>query len=171
MSNLIVQSPAVLTFDGQDYHCAVGRGGISDHKREGDGVTPVGVWALRRLLYRADRLARPPTILSAEALARQDGWCDDPGHADYNRQVRLPHDGRCEQLWREDHVYDLIVVLGHNDDPVVAGAGSAIFLHIATADYAPTAGCVALAEPDLRAVLAGLDQTSRLAVTRQDTEI
>ncbi len=89
-----------------------------------------------------------------EPLAPDDGWCDDPGHADYNRMVRLPHDGRCEELWRADAVYDLIGVLGWNDTPVIRGRGSATFLHVARADYAPTEGCVALALGDLRRLLA-----------------
>ncbi|HEY5346811.1 MAG TPA: hypothetical protein VIJ72_01360, partial [Rhizomicrobium sp.] len=81
------------------------------------------------------------------------GWCDAPGDPSYNRPVRLPYPASAEQLWREDHVYDIIVVLGFNDDPVIAGKGSAIFLHLAKPDYAPTAGCVALALPDMLAAL------------------
>ena len=89
-----------------------------------------------------------------EPIAPDDGWCDDPADADYNRMVRLPHPARCEELWRDDALYDLIGVLGWNDAPVVRGRGSAIFLHVARPDFAPTEGCVALAATDLRAVLA-----------------
>jgi L,D-peptidoglycan transpeptidase YkuD (ErfK/YbiS/YcfS/YnhG family) len=104
------------------------------------------------VLYRADRVTLE-TALPAAALRPDDGWCDDPGDADYNRQVALPHRARCESLWRDDRVYDLIGVLGHNDSPVVPGLGSAIFLHVARDGFAPTQGCVALTPDDLLALL------------------
>lgn len=119
-------------------------------KREGDGATPVGRFPLHRLLYRRDRLpAVPATALPASPIARDDGWCDDPGDPAYNRPVRLPFAAGHEKLWREDGLYDLVVVLGHNDDPPVPGLGSAIFLHVARPGYEPTEGCVALALDDL----------------------
>lgn len=133
---------------------ALGRGGLTAHKQEGDGATPIALLPLRRVLYRADRLPRPRCAVPVEPIAPHDGWCDDPSHRDYNRMVRLPHDGRHEALWRRDAVYDLIGVLGWNDQPVERGRGSAIFLHVARSDYAPTEGCVALALQDLTAVLA-----------------
>lgn len=133
-------------------------------KREGDGATPAGAFAMRRLLYRADRSAAPVTRLPVAPIANDDGWCDDPVDAAYNRPVKLPYRARAEQLWRDDRLYDLLVVLGHNDDPAIAGAGSAIFLHVASADYAPTEGCVALAPDDLRRILAEADATSRVVV-------
>jgi L,D-peptidoglycan transpeptidase YkuD (ErfK/YbiS/YcfS/YnhG family) len=132
---------------------ALGRGGLVVHKREGDGGTPLGVMPLRRVLYRADRIARPRCAVPVEPIAPEDGWCDDAHHRDYNRMVRLPHDGRHEELWRRDGVYDLIGVLGWNDAPVERGHGSAIFLHIARPDFAPTEGCIALSREDLVAVL------------------
>jgi L,D-peptidoglycan transpeptidase YkuD (ErfK/YbiS/YcfS/YnhG family) len=137
---------------------ALGRGGLVAHKQEGDGGTPMGVLRLRRVLYRADRIGRPRCIVPVEPIAPQDGWCDDPAHRDYNKMVRLPFEGRHEELWRRDGLYDLVGVLGWNDAPVVRGQGSAIFLHVARPDFAPTEGCVALAMADLTAVLAdGLD--------------
>ena len=132
---------------------AIGRAGITAHKQEGDGATPRGSLPLRRVLYRADRLARPRAAVPVEPIAPDDGWCDDPQHRDYNTLVRLPHDGRHEALWRRDPLYDLIGVLGWNDQPVKRGAGSAIFLHVVRPDYAPTEGCVALAEADLLMLL------------------
>ncbi len=92
--------------------------------------------------------------MPVEPLAPDDGWCDDPNHPDYNRMVRLPHPARHETLWRADAVYDIIGVLGWNDAPVVRRAGSAIFLHVARPDLAPTEGCIALKLPDLRRLLA-----------------
>ena len=151
---------AVVSLDGrfvladQVARAALGRGGVRADKREGDGATPTGLLALRRVLYRADRGARPDCAVPSEPLAPDDGWCDDPAHPDYNRKIRLPHPAGHEALWRADALYDLIGVLGWNDSPPVAGRGSAIFLHVARPDYAPTDGCVALSAPDLRRVLA-----------------
>ncbi len=137
------------------WRCAIGRGGMKIDKREGDGGTPVGAWPLRRVLYRADRLlAAPPTALPISAIRPADGWCDDTADPAYNRPVPLPCPASHERLWRDDAVYDVIVVLGHNDDPPVPGLGSAVFLHVARPGYLPTEGCVALALPDLLALLA-----------------
>jgi len=135
---------------------ALGRGGVrpAADKREGDGSSPLGLWPLRRVLFRPDKGPPPITALPAEAIRRQDGWCDAPDDDAYNRPVTLPYPASAERMWREDDLYDLVVVLGHNDDPVAPGMGSAIFLHLARPDYAPTEGCVALARADLEALLA-----------------
>ena len=155
---------AILRAGARQVRVAVGRGGVSADKREGDGATPSGILPLRRILYRADRL----TVADREALtgrvpgtpiARSDGWCDDPGHADYNTAVTLPHPASHEHLWREDDLYDIVGVLGWNDDPVVRGRGSAIFLHVAAVGFTPTQGCLALARSDLLTLLgAGLSE-------------
>ncbi len=142
-------------FKGEVFRAACGRGGVSARKQEGDGATPVGVLTLRRVYYRADRLGRPKTTVPIEPLAPNDGWCDDPGSPVYNRAITLPSSYHHEALWRRDAVYDVIGVLGWNDDPVERGRGSAIFLHVARPDYAPTEGCIALALFDLLHVLAG----------------
>lgn len=131
------------------YRCALGRAGIRADKSEGDGATPAGLFPLRRVLYRPDRLPPPCSGLPVAPIGRADGWCDDPADPAYNRPVRLPYPGRHERLWREDRLYDVVLIVGHNDEPVVAGAGSAVFVHVALPDWAPTAGCVALALPDL----------------------
>jgi L,D-peptidoglycan transpeptidase YkuD (ErfK/YbiS/YcfS/YnhG family) len=140
---------------GRKTRCALGRGGViaAADKREGDGASPLGVWPIRRVLHRADRGAPPQTALEVTAIDATDGWCDDPADPAYNRPVRHPYPAAAEHLWREDGAYDLVVVLGHNDDPVIPGAGSAIFLHIARPDYAPTEGCVALAWADMQTLL------------------
>jgi L,D-peptidoglycan transpeptidase YkuD (ErfK/YbiS/YcfS/YnhG family) len=145
--------------------CALGRSGIAGDKREGDGATPIGRFPLRRVLYRADRLSLPPTALPTAATEPGDGWCDDPTSPDYNRQVRLPITASHEHLWRLDEIYDIVVVLGHNDDPPVAGAGSAIFLHVARPDFAPTQGCVAVACADLLQLLADCGTKNFLTVS------
>ncbi len=150
----IVESSGLLTIQNETFRVALGRGGVRADKHEGDGGTPVGVLPLRVVLYRPDRVGVPGCAVPVRALRPSDGWCDDPGSGDYNKLVTLPIGVSAEVLWRDDAVYDIIGVLGWNDDPVVAGRGSAIFLHVARPDYAPTDGCVALALGDLRRVLA-----------------
>jgi len=143
-----------LIWRGQTIRASLGKGGLKLHKEEGDSATPIGTLPLRRVLYRADRVKPPRCVVPMEPIGPTDGWCDDPTHRDYNRFVRLPHDARHEELWRRDDVYDVIGVLGWNDQPVVKHRGSAIFLHVARPDFAPTEGCVALALPDLVRLLA-----------------
>lgn len=150
------RADAILDWGAGSARCAIGPGGIAHKQGEGDGVTPIGIFPIRRVLYRADRIAPPQTALPLFAIAPDDGWCDAPDDPAYNRPVKLPYSASAEQMWREDHLYDIVMVLGFNDDPVVPGKGSAIFLHLAKADYAPTAGCIALALPDMLAALATL---------------
>ena len=146
---------ARVTGDGWLIHrdrrvrAAIGHGGVRADKQEGDGATPLGILPLRRVFYRADRIAIPTTQLPREPITQTDGWCDDPTDRAYNRHVGLPYTARHEEFWRVDHIYDLVVVLGWNDAPVIARRGSAIFLHLARPDYAPTDGCIALSMPDL----------------------
>src|SRR5579859_1914058 len=146
-----VSADGRLSLAGRDRRCALGRAGVrpAADKREGDGATPAGLWPLRNVLWRADRLSAPWSRLPARAIEPDDGWCDAPLDPAYNRPVRLPYPASAERIWREDGVYDLVVVLGYNDAPVVRGAGSAIFMHVARADYAATEGCIALALDDL----------------------
>lgn len=141
-------------YRGRRYRCAVGRTGISTAKTEGDGASPAGRFRLTRAFYRPDRISLPDTRLETAALTQTDGWCDDPAHPDYNRAVTLPHEARCEMMWRDDALYDIVVITDHNSDPVVAGDGSGIFVHVAGgADYPPTRGCIAFAPDDLRDIL------------------
>ena len=145
--------------------CAIGRAGIGVKRAEGDGMTPLGIHPVRRVLYRADRIAAPATKLSLAALAPDDGWCDAPGDGAYNTKIKRPYPASHEALWREDALYDLLVVLGFNDDPVVPGKGSAIFLHVARPDYGPTEGCIALALGDLSALVAALQPGDTVTIT------
>ena len=141
---------------GLAFPCALGKGGLiaAADKREGDGASPIGAWPVRRIYFRPDRIEPPHTDWTP--IKKTDGWCDAPGDARYNRPVSLPYPASSEKLWREDHVYDLIVELGYNDDPVMHGHGSAIFMHVARPAYEPTEGCVALAKAHLLIVLGNL---------------
>ena len=156
-----------LTWPGGTCRCALGRGGITEHKREGDGVTPAGRFPLETVYYRADRGPRPPGYLPATAIAPDWGWGDDPqDQAGYNRLCQLPYAFSHERLWRNDHVYDLLVVLGYNRAPTVAGAGSAIFLHLARTGLAPTAGCVAVPWAAMIAMLGAIPAASVIDIAQ-----
>lgn len=167
---LIVQTDAAETSLGwatlgpRRWRCTVGEGGIREDKVEGDAATPSGEYPLRRVYFRNDRLVLPKIRLPARPIAEHDGWCDDPRSPTYNRLVHVPNDWSAEKLWREDGVYDLVVVVGYNDDPPEGEWGSAIFLHIAREDYAPTRGCVAFSQADLLELLPLLDRETRLRV-------
>jgi len=146
------------------FPCAIGRGGIRTHKREGDGATPRGRFALLSLMFRPDRRHEIVTGLPKHPLSTNDAWCDDPTHASYNQFVSLPFSGRHERLWRDDTIYDVIVVIGYNLAPIIPGRGSAIFLHVARNEYTPTDGCVALALPDLLEVVTHCQQGTKIAI-------
>jgi L,D-peptidoglycan transpeptidase YkuD (ErfK/YbiS/YcfS/YnhG family) len=133
--------------------CALGRTGRRTVKREGDGASPSGNWPIRRAVFRRDKMFRPCTHIPLSGLRNTDGWCDAPADPNYNRPVRHPYRGSAERLWRDDAVYDLIIIIGHNDQPRVRARGSAIFMHVARPGYTPTEGCVALSRPDLVKVL------------------
>ena len=135
--------------------CAIGRSGLTAIKREGDGGTPMGVLALRVVLYRADQVRRPRTPHPARAIRPDDGWCDAAGDRNYNRPVVRPYPASSEELWRPDRLYDVVGVLDYNIAPRARGRGSCIFLHVARPDFAPTEGCIALRSPDLLRLLEG----------------
>lgn len=164
MSDLHVFSNGILISGGVRYRCALGPAGVVAKKTEGDGATPAGTFPIRRVHYRADRRAAPATALPVRRIEATDGWCDDPAAAAYNTLITLPSAASHEVMMRDDALYDVVVEIGYNDDPPVAGAGSAVFMHVAQPDYAPTAGCVALAPHDLDAVLKELDPGSRIHI-------
>ena len=157
-----------LSVGGRRYPCAVGREGVAPpgRKREGDGRTPSGEFRLRALYYRPDKVALRslPAIWKPVALHPDDGWCDDPGDPRYNRLVKLPYAPSHEVLWRDDDLYDLIVPLSYNDEPVVPGRGSAIFFHVARPDFGPTAGCVAVAKAHFLDILRATKPGDRIRI-------
>ena len=144
--------------------CVLGRGGTTRSKREGDGATPLGRFRLLGCFYRADRGPRPRTRLPQAAIRPADGWCDDPADRRYNRPVRLPYPARHERLWREDHVYDVVLDIAWNRGPIVRGRGSAIFLHLARADLGPTEGCVAVPPRMARRLLQRIGPDTRIEI-------
>ena len=153
-----------LSWPGDSTRAACGRAGVVSDKREGDGGSPVGVFSLISAFYRPDRIERPQTGLTLRALRPEDGWVDDPADLQYNRLVTLPYAASHEEMWRADALYDLVVVIGYNTDPVIPGKGSAIFLHVAAPDFSPTAGCIAVDRTILRELLPRLDPGSTITI-------
>lgn len=133
--------------------CAIGPAGFSARKREGDGATPLGRFALLGGFFRADRLRVEGSSIKLRPLRKNDGWCDAPGHASYNRPVRLPFAASHEPMWREDGVYEVVILLSHNQRPRIQNGGSAIFFHLARDGFPPTAGCIAISLADMRRLL------------------
>jgi L,D-peptidoglycan transpeptidase YkuD (ErfK/YbiS/YcfS/YnhG family) len=142
-----------LTAGNHVFPVALGRGGIRANKREGDGATPRGRFKLVRLWWRQDRLPFIRARLPMQAIRKDDGWCEDPRDRNYNRPVKLAPGSSADRLWRDDHLYDLIIELDHNTRPRIAFRGSAVFVHFARKDFTPTAGCVALKRGDLQKLL------------------
>jgi L,D-peptidoglycan transpeptidase YkuD (ErfK/YbiS/YcfS/YnhG family) len=155
-----------VTAFGETVPGAFGRSGAigAAAKREGDGASPLGVWPVRTALLRPDRMAAPATALPWRWLRAGDGWSDDAADPGYNRPVSHPHRFGAERLWRDDHAYDIIVVLGHNDSPPRAPLGSAIFFHCAQPDFRPTEGCVAIESAVLARWLDRLRPGDRLEI-------
>lgn len=164
MNNIIVNSKRILFFDGKEYKCVIGKNGVSIDKKEGDGATPVGIFSIRKIFYRADKIEKLISPFETIVLTRDDGWCDDINDSKYNQLIKLPYPASYENLWREDDLYDIIVVLGYNDTPPILGKGSAIFMHVARPAFTPTAGCIALAFTDLVEILKNCDSDTQVCI-------
>lgn len=169
--NFIVKSidksaKGILHFNGREFPCALGKNGTiaNGEKREGDNCTPIGIWPIRKIFFRADKIQKPNTSFETIAIDADFGWCDAPNDENYNKFVRHPYSSSAEKLWREDDLYDICVVLGHNDNPIKKGMGSAIFLHIARENYGHTEGCVALKYEDLKFILENSTQDTMLEI-------
>lgn len=162
---LVDTAARTLAAFGQTLPCAIGRSGACPEaeKREGDGMTPFGRYPVRAALLRPDRVAAPATRLPWRWLRPDDGWSDDVRDPAYNRPARHPHPFSAERLWRDDGLYDVIVVLGHNDSPPLHGAGSAIFLHCWN-DAKPTEGCIAISRDALLALLSQMTGATTLEI-------
>ena len=151
-----------LLYNGMKYRCSIGNGGFSDKKKEGDGCTPVGIFRVTDILYREDKLKNLVTNYDLQAILTSDGWCDDPNSKYYNTQIKFPFAKSAESLFRQDDQYDIVCVTNHNQNPIVPGAGSAIFIHVASKDYSSTAGCVALSLDDLTEILSTLTKSTEI---------
>jgi L,D-peptidoglycan transpeptidase YkuD (ErfK/YbiS/YcfS/YnhG family) len=159
-------SDCILNFLDRTIPCSLGEHGVTSQKKEGDGYTPRGSYPIRRGFYRADRVGEVivPTFLDMQQTQPDFGWCDGPDDDMYNMFVNIPYSASYENLWLDDSAaYDVMAVIGYNDDPVVPGLGSAIFFHVTTT-YGPTAGCVAVALNDIKWVLSMIEEDTRINI-------
>jgi L,D-peptidoglycan transpeptidase YkuD (ErfK/YbiS/YcfS/YnhG family) len=167
MSAIEVYPNNTLAFQEKIYQCSLGRHRIGSDKKEGDGKTPSGVFPLRLVYFRPDKFEGIETGLPTKALDPTMGWSDDVNKSEYNQEVKLPYEGSHEKLWHaDDDLYDLVVVVGYNDNPPVSGKGSAIFMHIARPGYSSTEGCVALSKNDLLEILSGCDKNTVIKINQ-----
>jgi len=158
----LVVTPTTVRFLGRRFPRTIGRGGVTDDKREGDGATPRGIHRIVGMLYRPDRMARPADW--ALPVRPGDLWCDDPAHEDYNLMTRAPLAASHEALRRPDPLYDLVMVTDWNWPEAVPGRGSAIFVHGWRKPGHPTAGCIGLRPRDLRWIAPRIRYETRLVV-------
>jgi L,D-peptidoglycan transpeptidase YkuD (ErfK/YbiS/YcfS/YnhG family) len=165
MNNIVLNSSGLLSFNNKEYQCALGKGGVRADKQEGDGVTPIGCFSIKKVYYRPDKFKKSPkTVFPIQALIEDDGWSDDVNLPEYNTHVKIPYNGSYEKLWRDDNLYDIIIVLGYNDNPPITGKGSAIFMHVAGEGYTPTEGCVGLSKESLLEILEVADKTTQVCI-------
>ena len=142
-----------LSFNNYRIKCAVGKRGIRKKKKEGDFITPIGLFKIKFLLYRNDRVNNLKTVLKKIIIKKNAGWCDDPKSKKYNKLINFPYAFKSEKLFRKDNIYDVILVLDYNMNPVIKNKGSAIFIHVAKRNYQNTKGCIAIKKNKLLEIL------------------
>ena len=153
-----------LIFNHYRIKCTVGKRGIGIKKKEGDFVTPIGLFKIKYILYRKDRVKNLKTLLKKIPITKKIGWCDDPKSKKYNQLVKISNKYSFEKLYKVDNVYDIIIVLNYNMNPIRKNKGSAIFIHIAKKDYKSTEGCVAIRKIDLLKVIKDLKKNTRVKI-------
>ena len=156
-----------LTYNQYKVKCAVGKRGISFKKKEGDFITPIGLYKIKYILYRKDRVKKIQSKLRKITIKKNMGWCDDPKSKQYNKLVNLPFSYGCERLFKKENIYDIILVLTYNMNPVKKNKGSAIFVHIAKKNYEKTQGCVAVKKLDLLKILKKIKVKTKVKIERQ----
>ena len=142
--------------------CAIGKNGVTKNKHEGDLKTPKGIFRFKKVFYRRDRIKFFKSQIKKYYIKKNIGWCDDPASKYYNKEVRFPFKGSAEKLWRKDNIYDLIIIIDYNFNPIIKNKGSAIFLHICKKNYAPTKGCLAINKKDMLNLLVNVKNNTKL---------
>ena len=161
---IIVKKSGYLLFENYKFKCAIGKNGIKIKKKEGDNITPEGVFKILKVYYRADRIKKLNTSLKKIKIKRNTAWCDECKSKFYNKEIKLPNKYSYENFYRKDHIYDLILVINYNIDPIIKKKGSAIFIHIAKKKFSPTQGCIALKKKDLLFLLSKIKKNNRLKI-------
>jgi L,D-peptidoglycan transpeptidase YkuD (ErfK/YbiS/YcfS/YnhG family) len=161
---IIVKKTKYLVFKNLKFRCALGKNGIKKKIKEGDFITPKGIFSLKKVYYRKDRIKNLKTKLKKIKIKKNMAWCDDPKNKFYNKQIKLPSRYNYEKLYRKDDIYDIIITLDYNTNPVIKNRGSAIFLNVAKKNYKSTAGCIALKKEDLVYLLSVIKKENRIKI-------
>tara|TARA_Y100001935_G_C17234686_1_gene472328 strand:+ start:628 stop:1119 length:492 start_codon:yes stop_codon:yes gene_type:complete len=160
----IIVKNKFLTYGDYKVKCAIGKRGINSSKKEGDLTTPKGKFKIKCLFYRKDRIKKLKTKLKKIQIKKNMGWCDDPNSKRYNKLIIFPTNQRSERLYRKDNMYDLILILNYNMNPVKKNKGSAIFIHVANKIFSPTRGCIALKKIELKRLLELIKKNSFIEI-------
>jgi L,D-peptidoglycan transpeptidase YkuD (ErfK/YbiS/YcfS/YnhG family) len=161
---IIIKKSGYLEYKNLKFRCALGKAGIKNKKKEGDNITPEGTFKIIRVYYRRDKIKNITTLVKKKEIKKNIGWCDDPVSNSYNKEIKLPSRFSHEKLYRKDNLYDLILVLNYNINPIIKNKGSAIFIHIAKKNYEPTAGCVTLKKKDLVELLKNIKKNTKIKI-------
>ena len=161
---IIVKESGHLTFKNLKFRCTLGKAGIGKKIREGDSITPRGIFKLVKVFYRADKIKNLQTSLKKIRIKKNMGWCDDSKSKFYNKLIRLPSNFGCEKLYRSDRLYDLVVVLNYNLNPIIKNRGSAIFIHVAKKTFKKTEGCIALNKENLINLLSVIRKNTKIKI-------
>jgi L,D-peptidoglycan transpeptidase YkuD (ErfK/YbiS/YcfS/YnhG family) len=161
---IIVKKSGYLKYKNFKFQCALGESGIKEKIKEGDNVTPKGIFKITRIYYRPDKIKKIISPINIIKIKKNMGWCDDPTSNSYNKEIKLPTKFGYEKLYRKDHIYDLIAVISYNVNPIIKGKGSAIFLHIAKKKFSPTQGCIALKKKDLLLLLSKISKNTKIRI-------
>ena len=156
-----------LTFNNYKAKCTVGKRGIGNKKKEGDFITPKGIYKVKYVLYRKDRVKKIKTKLKKIIIRKNMGWCDDVRSRQYNKLIKLPFNFSHEKLYKKENIYDIILVLNFNMSPIVKNKGSAIFIHVSRRNYKKTEGCIALKKVHLIKVLKELKNNTSIKIVAQ----
>ena len=159
---IIVKKSGYLKYKKFKFRCALGKGGIKQKEREGDFTTPKGKFKLIKIYYRSDRIKKINSTLKTIKIKKNMGWCDDVSSNYYNKQIKINKKISHEKLYRKDNVYDIVVVLNYNLNPIIKGKGSAIFLHVAKKNYKKTQGCIALKKNELLNLVSKIKRNTQI---------
>ena len=152
-----------LIVDEFKFRCCIGKSGTKKNKIEGDNSTPKGIFTLGTLYYRKDRVKKPVTKLKTKIIKSNLGWCNDPKHIFYNKEINIQKKIRHEKLYRKDQKYDYFLVINYNIKKTLPNRGSAIFLHL-TKNYNQTAGCIALKKNDFLILLKLINKKTKIKI-------
>jgi len=161
---IIVKKSGYLKYKNFKYRCALGKAGVNKKIKEGDGITPKGVFKITKIYYRADKIKIIKTNIKKIKITKNMGWCDDPTSQFYNQQIKLPSKFRHEKLYRNDNLYDLIAVINYNTNPIIKNKGSAIFMHVSNNYYKKTKGCIALKKKHLIKILQEIKKNTKIKI-------